>query len=227
MNFVFVDETGEPGRRAGGSAHFGMALLCVKDDDYESIRGLLSQIHWLSGTARVVEIGPDPFLPCMLLRGLRELANNRFLSASGLFISKADYGGRYLNWSDYNIPPSEWSYYLRNYLLRHLLEFHFEKTDQFSEPIDLVLDRLMLTEDQRQNTLGYLRSEAPIPLIRPFSIPEVRHLTIADSEYVGGLEITHVFADIVREHAKGTINRTVASLADFMPIQHFVGPKER
>lgn len=154
------------------------------------------------------------------------MANNGFVFASGLFISKAYYGGRYLSWSDLDIPPSEWPYYLRNYLLRHILEFHFQRIGQSNEGIDLVLDRVMLTESQRRNTLSYLRSETLIPLKQPFSIPTIEYLTIADSEYVGGLEIAHVLAEVLREHAKGTIDAKMRALTDFMEIEYFVGTKK-
>jgi len=227
MDFVFVDETGDPGSSvaSGASAYFGLALLCVRRDTYEAIRRLLSQIHWLSGTVAAINLGPNPVRALLLLRGLRELVNKGFASASGLFIHKTDYGGRYLEWSDVDTPKSEWPYYLRNYLLRHLLEFHFQRVAEPSESIDLVLDRVMLTESQRQNTLRYLCSETPVPLKQPFSIPKIEHLTIADSDYVGGLEIAHLLAYVLREQAKGTIAQEVASLADFLRIEHFVGHK--
>ena len=166
MNFVFVDETGDPGGdiSKGASPYFGMALLSVSDKDYKALRLLLSQVHWLRGTATSIELRRTYTKSLDLMRGLKELASNGVISASGLYINKTDYGGRYMKWSDVDVSPTEWRYYLRNYLLRHLLEFHFETGMVTEEPIDLVLDRVNLTEEQRANTYDYLSSKTEIPL---------------------------------------------------------------
>lgn len=229
MKFVFVDETGDPGSdiSKGASLYFGMALLSVEDKDYEAVRLLLSQIHWLRGTATTIELRRTYNKALDLMRGLKELANHGVISASGLYINKEDYGGRYLKWSDVDVPSTEWTYYLRNYLLRHLLEFHFETVNAIDEPIDLVLDRVVLTEGQRGNTYDYLNSRTGIPLRESFSIPPVEYLTICDSEYVSGLEIAHVLAGILREAIKEESTPEVKVVSDFVRVKHFVGHKER
>lgn len=228
MDFVFVDETGDPGSEMskGASPHFGMALISVLDKNYEAVRRLLSQVHWLCGTAASICLGQHSIRALNLLRGLQELARNGVVLASGLYISKEDYGGRYTIWSDIDVPPSEWTYYLRNYLLRHLLEFHFGALDAPTEPVDLILDRVLLTESQRKNTIEYLNSETAVRLREPFRIPSVRFLTVADSEYVGGLEIAHVLAEILRELLKGTISDNLREVSNFMQVEHFVGHKK-
>jgi hypothetical protein len=227
MNFVFVDETGDPGSdiAKGASLYFGMALLSVKDKDYKALRLLLSQIHWLRGTATSIELRRTYNKSLDLMRGLKELANHGVISASGLYINKEDYGGRYLTWSDVEVTQGEWAYYLRNYLLRHLLELHFSSSNSLTDPVELVLDRGIVAE--RQNTYDYLNSKTKIPLRESFSIPPIRHLTICDSEYVGGLEIAHVLADILKETIKGDITPEVKAVSDFVRIKHFVGHKAK
>ncbi len=86
MNFVFVDETGDPGTNIdkGSSIYFGMSLVCVRDEDYDAVNLLLSQIHWLCGTAKAITLGMKPVRALQLLRGLNELARNGLVSASGL-----------------------------------------------------------------------------------------------------------------------------------------------
>src|SRR3990170_324039 len=100
MNFIFVDDTGDTGsnKAAGSSAHFGMALLHVEDNCYSAVRQLLAQIRWLSGTFGELKLQPKPFLGNNVLRGLGELARQKLVFASGLFIVKDRYGGRYLHW---------------------------------------------------------------------------------------------------------------------------------
>jgi hypothetical protein len=230
MIFVFVDETGDPGRKRmfqlGSTPYFGMVAISVSDKDYNSLRLLLSQIHWLRGTATTIKLRRTYNKALDLMRGLKELANNGIISTSGLYINKEDYGGRYLKWADIGIVPREWTYYLRNYLLRHLLESHFSNNDLPNDSIDLVLDRVHLTESQRENTHNYLNSNAEIALREAFSIPYIEHLTICDSEYVGGLEIAHALADILRETITGDITPEVREVSDFMSIEHFIGHRE-
>ncbi|MBI2852365.1 MAG: hypothetical protein HYX84_04605 [Chloroflexi bacterium] len=226
MNFVFVDETGDPGAEIskGASPYFGMVSLSVRDEHYEAVRLLLAQIHWLCGTAACLELGSsNPIRALNLLRGLRELVRSEIISVSAMYIKKETYGGRYLTWSPPDVPLKEWRYYLRNYLLRHLLEFHFASPGSASEPVDLILDRVILTESQRKNTFDYLNSANSIPLRRKFEIPSIEFLTLADSEYVGGLEIAHVMADVLKEQLKETIISTAKEVADFMKIELFVG----
>jgi hypothetical protein len=229
MLFVFVDETGEPGKRnifsLGSTPYFGMVAISILGRDYKALRLLLSQIHWLRGTATFMELRRTYNKSLDLMRGLKELANHGVILASGLFINKGDYGGRFLKWSDTDVPKSEWEYYLRNYLLRHLLELHFSNNSSLADTVDLVLDRVTLSENQRKNTYDYLNSKTGKPLREPFAIPPIEYLTIGDSEYVGGLEIAHVLANILRETIKGEITPEVRAVSDFVRIEHFVGHK--
>ena len=88
MNFVFVDETGDPGgnQQGGSFAHFGMALLCVNAVHYEAIRQLLSQVRWLSGVFTELKLAPKPVLGQNRLRGLSEISRAGIVSASGCFL---------------------------------------------------------------------------------------------------------------------------------------------
>ena len=231
MIFVFVDETGDPGKRnilsLGSTPYFGMVAISIMEKDYKSLRLLLSQIHWLRGTASSIELRRTYNKSLDLMRGLNLLAEHGLILAAGLYINEEDYGGRYLKWSDIDIPRREWAYYLRNYLLRHLLELQFSGSSSQNDSVELVLDRVNLTESQRVNTYNYLNSITKIPLRESFSIPPIKHLTICDSQYVGGLEIAHVLADVLRETIKGDITPEVKAVSDFMRIKHFVGHRER
>jgi hypothetical protein len=105
------------------------------------------------------------------------------------------------------------------------LELHFSNNSSLADTVDLVLDRVTLSENQRKNTYDYLNSKTGKPLREPFAIPPIEYLTIGDSEYVGGLEIAHVLANILRETIKGEITPEVRAVSDFVRIEHFVGHK--
>lgn len=230
MHFLFVDETGDPSSKTnlGSSKYFGMALLHVHSDNYAVIRKTVSHYRWLSGMFAELKKLPQMPIVCLnLLRGIAPLAEQGLIKASGIYIDKARYGGRYLTWSDIDIPPHEWRYYLRNYVLRHLLEHHFSQEHSLVDTVDLILDRIELTEEQRINTLNYLNSSAPIPLRQPFDIPKIGYLTIADSEYVEALQLTHLLADLLKNYAKGTIMPEQVEFSQFLKVVEFLGHKQK
>lgn len=57
-------------------------------------------------------------------------------------------------------------------------------------------------------------------------MPQIEHLTICDSEYVGGLEIAHLLADVLRMTIRGNVRGQVAALSDFFRVEHFVGGRK-
>jgi len=222
MYFLFVDETGDPG--ANGSECFGLAVMQVNSKCYDAIRRLLFSFRLLSGMFPEIKHVPQkPIAHLNLLRGIGKLADAGLIEISGIYINKSQYGGRYLHWveDDLTAAESDWPYYLRNYLLRHLLEIHFAGKPVPDEDIDLVLDRILLSEAQRENTLSYLNSFVPIR--QPFALPAIKHLTIADSQYIGALQLTHILTGLVKNIAKGNIATDQEELAHSLRIAQFVG----
>ena len=221
-----MDDRGDPGKdvSSGATPYFGMALISASRKNYTSIRRLLAQVHWLCGIATPIDVkGGESYRALNLLRGLKELEENGLISASSIYITKASYEGRYLTWSDYDILPNSWPYFLRNYILRHLLEFHFCSEEVLNDPVDLVLDRNVLNEEQLRNTYNYLNSKISPPLLKPFAIPPIQHITLVDSEYVGGIEVTHVLAEMLRRRIQNNITPLMLDLSCFMKVLHFEG----
>jgi hypothetical protein len=158
------------------------------------------------------------------LRALSSLSKDNNIACTGLYINKSNYGGRYLEWSEQAITPNEMAYRLRNYLLRHLLEFHFSHKDIPKTATDIILDRVALSEPQYLETFKYLNSK--LPLEKPFALPEITHLTIADNEYICGLELAHILADVVKKTAEGKLSDKYSKLVKFIRIIEFVGHKK-
>jgi hypothetical protein len=115
------------------------------------------------------------------------------------------------------------AYRLRNYLLRHLLEFHFSYDDVPKMETDIILDRWSLSERQHQETFNYLNSKTAVALEQPFALPEIAYLTIADNEYICGLELAHILADMVKKKATNKLSNKYSKLISFMRIKEFVG----
>lgn len=124
-----------------------------------------------------IKVGPLDRPGKRIVEGLSELARSDLVKVSGLCLTKQYYGGRYLNWLESDVPQNEWPLFLRHYLLRHLLELHFSRV-QDSVSIELVLDRVSLSESQRANLIRYLDSKPEIPLSQPFAIPRIEELKL-------------------------------------------------
>jgi len=227
MNYVFIDETGDPGKK--GTQCFGYGLLHIQDGNYFLIRRLLSEIRQLSGIwgdlSRITKKTNNQTL-INILQGLASLSESNQIICSGLYINKSTYGGRYLEWSEPPIGENVMAYRLRNYLLRHLLEFHFSYEDVSKTETDIILDRVSLSERQRQETFNYLNSKTAIPLNQPFAIPEISYLTITGNEYICGLELAHVLADVVKKKAMNDLSDEYSELIGFIRIREFIGHKK-
>ena len=219
--FVFIDETGDTGR-SGGSVHFAMSLLHVSASNYDAIRQLLAIVRWSFSLYSEIKLGTSKRPAQRILEGLLELSREGVVTASGLCLVKEHYGGRYLTWCNLGVKEDEWPLYLRHYLLRHLLEFHFEHTPS-NGPLEIVMDRVSLSESQRANLLAYLNSRPPIPLETPFRIPTIETVTIADSRYVGGLQVAHVLAETLKDVACSKASSELEKLAQLMRLASFLG----
>jgi hypothetical protein len=224
MNFIFVDETGDPGRK--GTQCFGYGLLHIQDDKYFLTRRLLCEIRQRSGIwgdlSGITKKAGNQIL-INILQGLASLSKNNQIVCSGLYINKSTYGGRYLEWSELPIGENVMAYRLKNYLLRHLLEFHFSYNDVPQIETDIILDRWELSEGQRQEMFNYLNGKTAITLAQPFSLPKISYLTIADNEYICGLELAHILADMVKRKAMNKLSDEYSKLIGFIRIREFIG----
>ncbi len=227
-HFVFVDETGDLG--LGGTPHFGFGILELKADSYESLRELLAEERTRVGLYRKFEVDSRHQLGRALLQKLSQLSEIDIVHASGLYIHKVRYRGRYLSWFDSDarlvkLGKPEASHRLRNYLLRQSLEHRFSLDEEVgAKSIHLVLDRISINRRQRTEMEDYLVSTPP-HLQRPFRFPPIALFVISDSRYTGGLQLAHLVADIVKEHAKHPRGTIDAGVSGFVRVTEFLGSR--
>lgn len=223
-HFVFVDETGNLGRL--GEAYYGYGILEVPAAIYSRIRQILAEERFRFRFYKDFEIPLTDRPAEIVFTQLAELAEHDLVAASGLYIDKAHYGGRYLTWTDVShMRDSDWPHYARNYLLRKALEFHFSNRETPEDKtIDLVLDRIAVNADQRRNLEDYLRSKKTQE--RPFALPGIEYVTISDSAYTEGLQLAHMIASIVKKVAKGTLTEKETELSRFVHLAGFVGHQD-
>lgn len=220
-HFLFVDETGNPSSGTTTS-YYGFGVVEVISSQYWKIRQILAEERWRQRFYKEFELNAKSYPVLNVFKQLQELSENDLVAASGLFVRKDHYGGRYLKWSDVEqLTEDQWPHAFRNYILRHALEFHYADRLHDQRRIDLVIDRIGVNREQRKNLEAYLRSK--MPLQRPFDLPEIEHVTISDSEYTGGLQIADMIASVVKRAATDTLEAEVTEIARFIRIASFVG----
>jgi len=222
-HFLFVDETGDLGPK--GTEIYGYGMIEVAAKNYSKIREIVAEERWRFRIYRDFELSKDTRPLVNVMKQFKELSGAGILSVSGLYINKTRYKGRYLSWSDIDLPASaERAHYLRNYLLRQALEYHYSPGPIDSRRIDLVIDRIAVNSAQRANLEDYLMGK--MPLKEEFKIPSIDHVTIADSSYIEGLQMAHNVADVVKRMAVGNFDNEVAMETDVIRITEFLGTEQ-
>ena len=145
----------------------------------------MAAFRYYSGLNRELKIHPQREEFARLLNPIRasmEAVKN--IWASVVYADKLRYNGSYLKPGGRR-PPS--SVRFRNYMLRRLLEHHFQKHPLQSNQFELILDRVDLTREATENLRHYIAGNRilPTPL----------HITHASSIYVEGLQVVHHIAN--------------------------------
>lgn len=221
-HFVFVDETGSLGR--GGTPYFGYGIFEVAASEYWRVRRLLAEARTEYRIYRDFELDIERQPVTGLFQKLTDLSSECMVRCSGLYIDKHLYGGRYLTWSDVEFAKeSDWAHHLRNYLLRVALEHHYEQQALDGCSIDLILDRISVNVEQHRNLEDYIANRDSIPRREPFRLPRLEYLTISDSRYTGALQVAHLLANVVKAHAKATLDVGRADEMRFVRVLRFAG----
>ena len=191
-DYIFVDESGdgafthdpESGRLTSSSFYVAAALhLC--DDSFRDLNEHVAAFRYYTGLNRELKIPPERDEFTKLLDPIRALSEGgKNIWASVVYVDKQNYTGSYLKPGGTR-PPSPVRF--RNYILRRLLEHHFQRCQLQSEQYDLVLDRIELTREEAENLRQYLSGN--------WNIPTPTHITHAASIYVEGLQVVHHIAN--------------------------------
>ena len=199
-DYIFVDESGDPaftrepasGRLLSSSFYIAAALhLC--DDAFRDINKHVAAFRYYSGLNKEMKIPPSREEFTKLLDPIRALSEGgKNIWASVAYVDKWEYTGSYLKPG--GARPAD-PVRFRNYMLRRLLEHHFQRYELQSNQYDLVLDRIELTREETENLRKYLAGNA--------NIPTPTHITHAASIYVEGLQIVHHIANGYRSVVNG------------------------
>ena len=191
-DYIFVDESGDPGYKCDpdsglllSSSFYIAAALHLSDDAFAGVNKHMAAFRYYSGLNRELKIPPSREEFARLLEPIRVMAEAGMnIRASVVYLDKQKYNGRYLKpWG----PRGEDPLKFRNYILRRLLEHHFQRNGLLSDHYDLVLDRVTMTTQK----MGELRNN----LVRNRNIPTPTYITHASSIYVEGLQVVHHIAN--------------------------------
>ena len=191
-DYIFVDESGDPGYardpQSGqllSSNFYIAAALHLSDDALGGLNKHLAAFRYYSGLNRELKFPPSREEFTRLLGPIRLMAESGAnIRASVVYLDKLKYNGRYLR---LGAPRGRDPLKFRNYILRRLLEHHFQGYELLSEHYDLVLDRVTMTTQK----MGELRNN----LARNRNIPTPTYITHASSIYVEGLQVVHHIAN--------------------------------
>ena len=191
-DYIFVDESGDPGfardpesGRLLSSGFYIAAALHLSDDAFGGMNKHMAAFRYYSGLSRELKIPPSREEFTKLMEPIRVMAEaGANLRASVVYLDKHQYNGRYLRPGG---PRGGDPLKFRNYILRRLLEHHFQRYELLSEHYDLVLDRVTMTTQK----MGELRNY----LVRNRNIPTPSYITHASSIYVEGLQVVHHIAN--------------------------------
>ena len=199
-DFLFVDESGDPGYklepesgRLLSSPYYTTAVLHVCDDSLPLLTRHMANFRFYRGWYNDLKVptGVPEFGRLMgPIQAMAEEGEN--LWASVVYLNKDRYTGGYLKPGGRR--PSDPKMF-RNYVLRRLLEFHFQRCPVLSGQYDLILDRFDLTSKDKEDLIQYLAGNR--------HIPTPAYITHASSAYVDGLQVVHHLANGFRGAAEG------------------------
>jgi len=169
-NFIFIDETGDPGPR--GSDYYACCVLHVCADNFKHLYSVMCVYRFVLDYYRELKSFK---IKDSKLKKLNRLLykKRRYFRCSVAYLDKKQYRGPYLHSTGkYKSNPN----LFRKYIYRQTLDLHFAKYSLYSNKVEVVIDRASLNEGELENLLTYLRKFC--------LIPRIDYLTSVDSRYV-------------------------------------------
>ena len=211
-DFLFIDESGDPG---DFTKYFIMGLLHITDMSFNKLNIHLGAFRYFGEikkelkSTRLNKVQKEKLLDILNF----SIDENSFVKASAIYIDKKNYKGNYLR---DNNKYSKNSTKFRHFIMRRLLEFHFENNKTQSEEVELIIDRFHSTEDKEQQMRNYLRNETF------YNLPNFLHITQADSRYVELLQIADWISGSVKDKFFANPERDYKNLFSHIQVKEIV-----
>lgn len=189
-DFIFIDESGEPGKE---TPYYIEGLLHVTDETLKKINIHLGAFRYFGDIRKELKSTKLNQSQREKLSNILEhsMRNNIFVAATAVFVNKKRYTGNYLE-DKAGLPKNAAKF--RHFIMRRLLEFHFENYHPQSNEIEIIVDRFHSDELREQQMRNYLRKLSSLKIL-----PRFLHIIQADSRYIELLQITDWIAGSVKE----------------------------
>lgn len=188
--FIFIDETGDPGHpdRRDASRYYQLNLLAVNRPLLGKIASEFSRFRYFAGAGRELERYVGKYRR-VFTDLIRVLADGGALFYS-FCLNKERYVGPYLK----NIGRERYDYNPRlfsNFIIRKSLEKFFQEYPApEGQEIELVFDRFLANEDDEKNLKEYLRGN--------YNLPRFLHIVQVDSMYSDAVQVVDIFGSLVK-----------------------------
>jgi len=206
-DFVFIDESGDPG---SGTSYYIVGLIHLDDATLRRLNIHLGAFRYFGSVKKELKSTRLNKVQKDLLGSIFELFSESGypIKASAVYVDKARYRGVYLK-EKLSFPKSPTRF--KHLILRKLLEFHFQKNKPQSNEIEIVVDRFHSNEAKEQQMRNYLRKGVN------FKTPPFLHIIQADSRYVELLQMTDWIIGKVKEKyftkSKKISNKTLSYIS--------------
>jgi len=207
--YLFIDESGDPGSGEGDSSlHYAELLLRIDSEGFPHLMRHINNWRYIRGLTTEMKKPPRGPGAAAFLRPLRELERNGIISCCGVYLLKAGYTGPYLKLTS---PRGRNPVLFRNFVHRQLLEYHFSLCQTPLANIELVFDRFEMSREATQNLEQYLQTN--------IRLPRFWHITHADSLYVEALQVVSQLVNMVSDVALGKPTALAKELLDFVSLK--------
>ena len=195
--YLFLDESGDPGTAPGNNPIYLLAGLHVTKRGLEALRVHLACFRYQHQVSKefkswgaLLKDGPTVQLKAFV-ETLVTLTEEGTIAATVNWLHKPSYQG---NQGPYLAKGRSQKF--RSFQLRLLLSRHRSR-GHWSDNLDIVLDRWNMSEDRYLNLRQYV--EETIWGLEP----RPAHVTVADSDYVEGLQVADMYARFARGVVEG------------------------
>ncbi|MEN9558578.1 MAG: hypothetical protein RL141_947 [Candidatus Parcubacteria bacterium] len=212
-DFLFIDESGDPGLGPSSSLSFTIGCLHVTDIGLEQFHRHYCSLGYFHTklrelkSSRLSRLRKDQISDI-----LKWLADHHHAALSAVTVDKELYGGPYLK-PNGDIPSQPLSF--RNFLNQELLKRHFINHPPASQEIEIIFDRLV-SETEEVNLKRSLRSD--------LVLPRLEAITQCDSRFVPALQFVDAMVHIIKETLFGDPESVDGRLLDCINLFDLTNP---
>jgi hypothetical protein len=197
--FVFIDESGDPGRPdlRDSSSFYQLNIVAAARSDLQTISQHLSRFRYFLDADKEFKRYIAPRHKKKLCEISEICSKSAGIDLAIFHTTKSDYIGHYLNASNkkYSYNPRKFkNYFVRKsleHLFRELLPTNVEELYKKGLEIKLVFDRFLESDEDEYDFKEYLKSDTR-------KLPSLLHITQVDSDYSDHVQ----FADYLGKLAK-------------------------